>query len=76
MFSGDKCLNLLKRYFSYQEMVKKGWFFNFQKFLWFSFKCPTFLDSDGKFGRDDSDSRKLFLSHDYTFNVGFIFGPF
>ena len=34
------------------------------------------LSSDGKFGRDDSDSRKLFLSHDYTFNVGFIFGPF
>ena len=23
---------------------------------------------------DDSDSRKLFLSHDYTFNVGLIFG--
>ena len=22
MFSGDKCLNLLKRYFSYQEMLK------------------------------------------------------
>jgi len=35
MFSGDKCLNLLKRYFSYQEMVKKGWGFNFPNFMVF-----------------------------------------